>query len=86
MLLAKLEELYNKFDQVLLCDRVLFEKPLEEQKLQRNKQLDNIIKYLTPLVKKIIKWAKENSKKYKPINKHFLPAPPRIPPEIRDLL
>ena len=58
MLLAKLEELYNKFDQVLQCDRVLFEKPLEERKLQSNKQLDNIIKYLTPLVKKSIERAK----------------------------
>ena len=86
MFISLLEDFDSKFDQVLLCDRVLFDKPLEERKQLSNLQLENLIKYLQPLIKQSIEHATKNRCKFKPINQHFAPTCPTIPLELWELL
>ena len=76
MLLSQLEDLYAKHDEILVCDQGILAKPLEDGKTHSNCQIQNFIKYATPLLKFSIKTAKKNGTKYKPINKHFPPISP----------
>ena len=86
MLLSRLEDLYSKFDQVLLCDRILFDRPIEEQRQYSNLQLDNLIRYLIPLIKTSMDRASKHGKQFKPIDRFFTTTRPQIPPDLMELL
>ena len=73
MLFSQLEDLYDKQDNILVCDKGILAKPLEEHRTHSNHQLQNFIKYATPLIKSSINIAKNFGNNYKPINKHFPP-------------
>ena len=81
MLLTSLEDLYDKHDHMLVCNRGILATPLEEPKGHSNCQLENIIKYAKPIVKQNIQQAQQNGPNFKPIYKHFLPISDIVPPD-----
>ena len=44
------------------------------------------MKNIQPLIKESIKQATQNERKFKPINKHFLPNRPQIPLKLMELI
>ena len=85
-LLTQVQDLYQKYDQVLACDKHLLDEPVEDFQRKSNSQIKTFLDYTKPLINFSIKTVKEQgTTQFTPINIHFKPRN-RIPDHLLELL
>ena len=84
MLLSQLENVYSKYNDILVCDRPLLNTPIETQQQHSNKCIESFLKYIKPLLKISLACAAKHGSSFVPINKYFHPIRLEAPQDPKD--